>query len=542
MLKLALIIYAGIFVASLSAQTITPPSAGDGSSGNPYQISSLANLNWIADSADFKGDWSGKYFIQTQDINASATSGAGYNGGNGFKSILIFDGSYDGQGHIVDSLYMNNSNPGGYDQALFGVLEAEDTIKNLGVTNVNITGYDFVAALIAETGYNGGSSGSVILNCYSTGKISATYGDAGGLVGGNYDTIGTSYSTCAVTGGSNYSFGGLVGYNLGGTIQNCYATGEATGSNAVGGLVGNNSASSTITNCYSLGKIASGSTKGGLVGAIYGGTVSNSFWNSDSTSTGVGQEGGSDNSAGKTSAELQTLSTFTNAGWDFVLETANGTNDYWDMDTTNKVINNGYPFLSWQNDNNVVLPVELSSFTISTDQLDAELRWTTATEANTNGWEVERENGSSSWSDVGFVKGAGISSSLKQYSFVDQNLSPGSYSYRLKQIDNNGSAQYSKSVSLEVGAVPAIFTLSQNYPNPFNPTTTISFTLQRDGRAVLKVYDILGREVATLLDENRKAGEYQQVMFDGSRFSSGVYFAVLQSGGKQLIKTMLLMK
>jgi hypothetical protein len=93
-----------------------------------------------------------------------------------------------------------------------------------------------------------------------------------------------------------------------------------------------------------------------------------------------------------------------------------------------------------------------------------------------------------------------------------------------------------------VGSAPRVFTLSQNYPNPFNPTTTIEFTLANDGRATLKVYDVLGREVATLLDENRKAGEYQQVVFDASRYSSGVYFAVLRSGGKQLLKKMLLLK
>jgi hypothetical protein len=93
-----------------------------------------------------------------------------------------------------------------------------------------------------------------------------------------------------------------------------------------------------------------------------------------------------------------------------------------------------------------------------------------------------------------------------------------------------------------VGNAPRVFTLSQNYPNPFNPTTTIEFTIPADGRVVLKVYDIIGREVATILDENRKAGEYQQVVFDASRYASGVYFAVLQSGGKQLLKKMLLLK
>jgi hypothetical protein len=96
-------------------------------------------------------------------------------------------------------------------------------------------------------------------------------------------------------------------------------------------------------------------------------------------------------------------------------------------------------------------------------------------------------------------------------------------------------------MAIEVVA-PKVFELSQNYPNPFNPTTTIEFTLPSDGRVVLKVYDITGRELATLLDEERKAGVYQQVVFDASRLASGVYFARLQFGGKQLLKKMLLLK
>jgi protocatechuate 3,4-dioxygenase beta subunit len=94
----------------------------------------------------------------------------------------------------------------------------------------------------------------------------------------------------------------------------------------------------------------------------------------------------------------------------------------------------------------------------------------------------------------------------------------------------------------ETAVRPANFELYQNYPNPFNPTTTIEFTIPANGRVVLKVYDLLGREVATLLDENRKAGVYQQTVFDASKLSSGIYFARLESGGRQLLKKMLLLK
>ncbi|HTP79448.1 MAG TPA: LamG-like jellyroll fold domain-containing protein, partial [Bacteroidota bacterium] len=214
------------------------------------------------------------------------------------------------------------------------------------------------------------------------------------------------------------------------------------------------------------------------------------------------------------------------------------------------------------------LPVQMATFTATSDRLTAQLKWTTSTQVDNEGWEIQRAAisvqqsavsvqqaanssqlpnqqltiGNLKWSSVGYVKGAGTSTHPLQYGFVDRGLSAGLYSYRLKQMDRSGAFQYSQEVHVDVGSAPRIFTLSQNYPNPFNPTTTIEFTLEHDGHVTLKVYDILGREVATLLDESRNAGEYQQVVFDGSRFSSGIYFAFLQSGGKQLIKKMLMVK
>jgi hypothetical protein len=211
--------------------------------------------------------------------------------------------------------------------------------------------------------------------------------------------------------------------------------------------------------------------------------------------------------------------------------------------------------------NSAALSVTIAQFSGIGRQQDAELQWKTITEVNNAGWQIERQGVAnhpsasgfpssnpplaiedSEWADVALVRGAGSSNAPKQYSYTDANLSAGRYSYRLKQLDQSGSFIYSKVIRVDVGLAPRVFELYQNYPNPFNPTTTIDFTLPADGRVVLKVYDILGREVATLLDENRKAGEYQQAVFDGSRFSSGVYFAVLQSGGKQLMKKMVLIK
>jgi hypothetical protein len=195
-----------------------------------------------------------------------------------------------------------------------------------------------------------------------------------------------------------------------------------------------------------------------------------------------------------------------------------------------------------------VLPVELVALTAKPTRSAVTLNWTTATETNDFGFEIERQPmgdsrpQSTSWASVGLVQGKGTSTSPTKYSFTDEHISPGRYSYRIKQIDKNGSFTYTDATDVEVGLAPKEFTLSQNYPNPFNPTTTIEFTLQLDGHVMLKLYDVTGREVATLLDEDRKAGYYQSVMVDAARFGSGMYVYRLEAGGKVLSRKMLLVK
>ena len=204
------------------------------------------------------------------------------------------------------------------------------------------------------------------------------------------------------------------------------------------------------------------------------------------------------------------------------------------------------------------LSVELSAFTVEANRLSAVLRWTTATETNNAGFEVNRKAIGNSqltidnWFSVGFVPGAGTSNSPHEYSFDDKGLVAGRYAYRLKQIDQNGSFSYSQAAEVEIGIAPREFALSQNYPNPFNPSTTIEFTLPEDGRATLKIFDVSGRVVVTLADKEMQAGRVYQVKFsaaggsasggEASRLPTGVYFARLESGGKNLLMKMLLVK
>ncbi len=205
------------------------------------------------------------------------------------------------------------------------------------------------------------------------------------------------------------------------------------------------------------------------------------------------------------------------------------------------------------------LPVQLSSMTAAASARDITLRWTTATETGNFGFEVERRRVSgfmlhapgyktttkqleATWSKIGFVEGSGTSTSPKEYSFVDRSLPAGRYAYRIRQIDQTGTFTYTQAVEAEVGLAPRVFTLSQNYPNPFNPTTTIEFTLPEDGRVLVKIYDIAGRDIAVLADEERKAGVYHQVHFDASGIVSGTYFCSIEFGGKHLVRKMALIK
>jgi len=191
------------------------------------------------------------------------------------------------------------------------------------------------------------------------------------------------------------------------------------------------------------------------------------------------------------------------------------------------------------------MPVELTSFTATANRLNAQLKWSTATEKNNYGFEIERrsvEIANAPWAKVGFVQGAGTSASPKNYSYTDASAASGRYTYRLKQIDNNGAFTYSQSAEVELGLVAKVLTLSDSYPNPFNPATTIEFTLAKDGRAALKVYNAVGQEVAELFNGEALAGRIIQTHFDASRLASGIYFSRLQVDGKSLVKRMMLIK
>jgi hypothetical protein len=270
-------------------------AGGDGTEGDPYQVSNLTELNDVR-------NYPTAHFIQTADIDLDV---APYNTGTGWVPIpwisfpdyaRRFSGTYDGGGHIIDNLYLNSGTT--QQMGLFGSTNAGAVIKNLGVTNVNVTGQITTGALLGFAYYS-----ATISNCYSTGSVTATNSSYGGLIGAAQRTIlSDCYSTASVSGPANQA-GGLLG-------QLRYAEGS-------------------MTNCYSAGLVsASGASVGGLVGySDAGTTISDCFWDtqtSGQTTSAVG--------TGKTTAEMKQQATFTN--WDFTTT--------WDIDG---VTNNGYPFL-----------------------------------------------------------------------------------------------------------------------------------------------------------------------------------------------------
>lgn len=453
-------------------------AGGDGTSGNPYQVSTAEHLNYIRYT-------SGAYFILNNDIDLTAfltEPNLGYNEGQFWRGIgggnHSFTGYFDGNNKKISGLKINR--PLRIFVGLFGLI-IDSEIKDLSVeidTLSNITGYDLTGGIVGVCenssitncftsgsvistffragGIAGGTSNSCLIKCGSSGNIGCTSG-AGGLVGGctstevvecfsNADVTGASnlgglvgsfdscpsvirsYSSGTVTGTTNY-IGGLAGYALSSVISNCYSKSSVSGSAYVGGLLGV-AESSSATNCYSAGAV-SGTVDniGGLVGNNGLSTITGCYWDTETSGQAVSAGG-----EGRTTAEMKSIDTYT--GWDF-------TTPVWIINT----YNNGYPWLDWQG---------------------------------------------------------------------------------LTGIEEESS-------------IPEVTALHQNYPNPFNPTTEIIFDLNKDSDVNLSVYNSNGQLVKELVKDNLSAG-YHNVTFDAAGLNSGLYFYRLNYGDKAITKKMILVK
>lgn len=187
------------------------------------------------------------------------------------------------------------------------------------------------------------------------------------------------------------------------------------------------------------------------------------------------------------------------------------------------------------------LPVELVSFTGSATGNLVNLNWQTATEKNNSGFEIQRKNGND-WEKIGFVQGHGTTLEKNLYSYKDNvsDVKQDEIYYRLKQIDFSGTFEYSSEL-LVSKLIPSEFSLSQNYPNPFNPGTQINYSIPTNSVVILKVYDAVGKEVTTLVNEEEAPGNYQ-VIFDASKFASGIYYYTINAGSFTQTRKMIFMK
>lgn len=176
------------------------------------------------------------------------------------------------------------------------------------------------------------------------------------------------------------------------------------------------------------------------------------------------------------------------------------------------------------------VPVELTSFTANADGKNVRLSWTTGSEVNNKGFEVLRKASAndqeSEWIAVGFVNGMGTTSQPQSYSFIDKNITSAKLSYKLKQIDFDGKYKFTNET--EVSVMISEFKLHQNFPNPFNPSTNISWELTTPGFVKLKIYNSLGEQVATLLNEYQDAGLHSTSFEAAADLASGIYLCSIE--------------
>jgi len=346
----------GYPMLALLSGRVPPQLQGSGTANDPYLISNALELGAIVHYSP------SAYYRLVASIDLSGVCW-------GVAVIPGFAGTFDGNELCIRNLRVKGT---GY-LGLFGQLVSGAEVRDLGMVDVNIAGGgSHVGGVVGSNGEPwsawSGIQGGILTHCHSTGMISGT-SSVGGLVGGNYGTVTCCYSTAMISGtgsdvgglagdsgcgavvaqcystgevkGCEWNVGGLMGLNYSDRVTCCYSTGAVSGTSYVGGLVGFNQ-NSSVACCYSTGAVSGVSCIGGLVGGNSQGPVTyqcfRCFWD-----TQISGQTRSEGGTGKTTAEMQSASTFLDAGWDFVGETANGANDIWWIDE-----GKDYPRLWWE--------------------------------------------------------------------------------------------------------------------------------------------------------------------------------------------------
>ncbi len=504
--------------------------------------------NGAADANDFGRaislDASGNVYVTGSSIESGTSTDYAtikYNN-NGVQQWVS---TYNGTGNSYDFVYAIAVDDGG-NSYVTGSANGTGSSDDCVTIKYNTDGVQ----QWAET-YNGSANGgdtgySICLD--SSGNVFVTGGSAGSGTSSDYLTI--KYNSAGVqqwastynSGGSSYDYAncidvdnsgnayvtGTFAYSEGGTSDNYgtikyNSTGDEQWVRIYDGPEGilDNANSITVDengNSYIIGSIDGGS-------ASFNQNLALVKYNTDGVQQWVQIYNGVANS--------------NDAGLDVVLDTDG--NIYVAGGCTGVGTSMDYLVIKYSE----TVPVELTSFNANVNGNIVELKWITATETNNKGFEIERKSADGIYKQISFISGNGTTTQPQVYSFTDENVSAGNYIYRLKQVDFDGSYSYSNEVEVKF-EIPSEFSLSQNYPNPFNPTTTIRYQIPHKEFVTLKTYDILGNEVAALVNEEKPAGSYTVEFTSHSRdekaLSSGLYFYTISAGSFISTKKMLLLK
>lgn len=503
----------------LTGESFREELEGLGTAENPYLINTIADLIQIG-TGSYALD---RHYLQNSNIDASATlemnDGTGFNP-IGYDSSHSFTGSYNGQGYTISNLYINRPTNGYV--ALFGSA-VNAVISNVGLVDIEIIGSQRTGGLVGQ------AQSTTISNCYSRGIVTGTTIHIGGLVGAAYSSfISSSYSTAIVSG--DFNTGGLVGYDYSSIISNSYATGTATvTSSYVGGLVAL-STSSTISNSYSTGHVSGSYDVGGLIGYLSGSSINNSFWDINTSGQTISAGG-----TGKTTQEMKNIETYLNAGWDFIDETANGTEDIWSI---NLEINSGYPYLIGIEFNSP----QIVSFSPNETEIEAVLGSTLEFSVVAIGinsdltykWYVNQEEQESNTDQFSYKFTESLVYEVKVVVSEDENTIEQAWSITIPVSNDNNAV------------APLVTAIVSNYPNPFNPETTIRYSLSKESWVNITIYDLRRRVVRKLYNGYAQAGIHN-IVWNGfnsteKRVASGIYYVRMQSDGDLHTQKITLMK
>ena len=528
---------------------------GSGREDNPYQIATLDNLIWLTQTESVWDD--SAYFIQTADINAAPVDTMHLGGWNyGWLPIgnatNPFFGHYDGNGYVIDSLIIqgHSSNVG-----LFGFVRNFD-VKDLSLTNVSITAGANAGALIGAA-----DSNIAVTNCYADGYLESKADRCGGLIGfihnANFDISDSHTDVTILNIGTSdgLTAGGFIGYieltgnnEYGGIIENCYSLGDVSltdqvgGHGYAGGFVGRvygdqiHTKWSEIKRCYAGGDVTGAialqgySPAGGFIGNLnWRYKISQCYCSGDVTN--MGKDTGGFVGYVKYETSIENCYSLGN------VIRVSGSNQ-----------ENFGGFVGYQNAwsdgettfTNSILKCYSTGKVIGVDNNNCGFsgNFNSACLDSLNFWDIEASEQDST---QGNAAGKTTAEMKSEATFTNAGWD---FTNIWEVTDDNYPALksvYTEITEDNIFAIPNSFKLKQNYPNPFNPITTIEFSLPFSAPVRLDVYNLLGQKVAELLNKRLSAGSHK-CTFNGSDFSSGLYFYKLQSGRFTQIRKMILIK